>query len=152
MKKITVLTAISIGLLAVNIVLIWMVFARRPMPLGGEGPRNIIIEKLGFDENQSKEYDKLIAVHKSEIRKSDGQLMELKNKLYSTLISDGQKSGKDSLIMEISTIQQKIENIHYSHFQDIKKLCKPEQLKAFDALCDDLTKLFARHPKKRKNE
>lgn len=153
MNKLRLLTAVSIGLLAVNIVLNWMLFSHRPMPPGGgEGPRAIVIEKLGFDENQSKEYDKYIDWHKSEIRESDGQIRELKNKLYATLISDGQESMKDSLINEISKVQTHIEQIHYKHFQDIKKLCKPEQQKAFDTLCNDLAKIFTHHPPKRKKE
>lgn len=154
MNKIKILTAVSIGLLAVNIILVWFLFSHKPMPLHGgeeEGPRRIVIEKLGFDDSQSKEYDKLIDWHKNEIHKSEEQIKELKNKLYQTLMSDGQETIKDSLITEINTVQSHIEAVHYKHFQDIKRLCKPEQQKAFDMFCLDIAKLFARHPPKHRN-
>ena len=118
-----------------------------PGPNGG--PRNIIIKKLDFDDRQIKQYESLIQWHRGEIDKSQEQMVQLKNELYSTLV-DSNTATKDSLINEISIIQKNIETIHYKHFQDIKKICKTEQLVAFEKLSKEIAALFAPpHPPKR---
>jgi periplasmic protein CpxP/Spy len=44
-----------------------------------------------------------------------------------------------------------IEAIHFQHFNDIKKLCKGEQIQAFNALTADLAMYFSKKPNKPKN-
>jgi hypothetical protein len=51
--------------------------------------------------------------------------------------------NKDSLENKLGELQRQIETVHYNHFTDIKKLCKPEQLENFNALTHDLAKFFA---------
>ncbi|MBK8448565.1 MAG: hypothetical protein IPL42_00500 [Saprospiraceae bacterium] len=144
MNKVKALSIICIGLLAANIILIWFLVSNKPPQHAKEGSKKEIIEKLGFDENQISEYEKLIAWHKGEIKKSNQQMIELKHKLYETLTANETATGKDSLLTEIGNLQIVLENIHYKHFQDIKKLCKPEQQKAFDAFTLEITNLFPR--------
>ena len=67
-----------------------------------------------------------------------------RHKLYETLTATETATGKDSLLTEIGNLQIVLENIHYKHFQDIKKLCKPEQQKAFDTFTLEITNLFPR--------
>ncbi|MFM9943788.1 MAG: hypothetical protein ACKVQB_01005, partial [Bacteroidia bacterium] len=82
--------------------------------------------------------------HRSEIRNSDQQMLELKHDLYASLTIDNASEIKDSLIHEIGRLQVKVETIHYKHFQDIKSLCKPEQLKYYESLTSEITELFPR--------
>ncbi|HMR89988.1 MAG TPA: hypothetical protein PKD51_17620 [Saprospiraceae bacterium] len=113
-------------------------------------PRDIIIEVLKFDENQTAEYDKLIAVHKKQIRERNEQINQLKNNLYQLLPADTiSKSTVDSLASEIGSIQQNIEHIHFDHFKDIKSLCKPSQREDFIKLSLQLQQIFhsKRNPK-----
>jgi len=113
-------------------------------------PRDIIIEVLKFDENQTAEYDKLIAVHKKQIRERNEQINQLKNNLYQLLPADTiSKSTVDSLASEIGSIQQNIEHIHFDHFKDIKSLCKPSQSEDFMKLSLQLQQIFhtKRNPK-----
>ncbi len=141
MNKLKVLSLISIGLLAVNIILIWFLVSHQPNRSNREGPKRIIIEKLHFDKNQITEYEKLIEWHRTEIRKADKQMLELKHNLYSYLIKEPSTS-KDSLIAEIGKLQMAIEHIHFKHFLDIKKLCKHEQQNYFEAFASEITELF----------
>lgn len=143
MSKIKILSIISIGLLGVNIVLIWFLVAHKPNRPDRDGPKRKVIEKLHFDKNQIEAYEKLIEWHRSEIRKSDERMLELKQSLYALLTNEA-SSTKDSLIAEIGKLQVAIENVHYTHFQDIKKLCKPEQDNYFEALTLEITELFPR--------
>lgn len=144
MKKIQFLTILCLGLLMTNLILLW--FLLYPgTKLRDVGPKKIIMEKLRFDEIQIKEYEKLIVWHRQEILKSERAMHDLKQGLYKTLTSNLNAESKDSLINEIGKLQIDIENTHYRHFQDIKKVCKPEQQKLFDDMTVEITDLFPRN-------
>ena len=153
MSKMKLLSIAVIGLLLLNFGTLAFLFLNKPPhpPMGpgpgGEGPKRIIIERLGFDKEQIAQYEKLIDGHRRTIRELDGEIRETKNNLYSTL-SSGSQLNKDSLQTRLGEIQKQIETTHYNHFADIKKLCRPEQLKAFDELTKELARFFApgRHP------
>jgi periplasmic protein CpxP/Spy len=148
MTKVKLLSIAVVGLLLVNIGILTFLFFRKPIPSfdsprrGGEGPKNIIIERLHFDKEQVAQYEKLIEEHQQNIRELSGQVRMTKNQLYSTLATDAAMS-KDSLENKLGELQRQIESVHYSHFTDIKKLCKPGQLESFNALTQDLAKFFA---------
>lgn len=147
MGKTKFITFLAIGLLLSNLLLVGYIMLNRsqpthqPPPRHG-GPRNIIIERLHFSEEQVTEYDKLIQWHRSEIDKRDHKMRELKNQLYSTL-SNLSDNTKDSLIATIANTQQEIERIHYKHFEDIKRLCTPQQQADFEKLTKEIAALFA---------
>lgn len=144
MNKLRVVSILCIGLVLLNLVLIWFFVFNKPHDTKHEGPKKVIIQKLDFDENQIKDYEKLINWHRTEIKKNEVKLFELKDKLYSTLLTDDSLKIKDSLIQQIGIFQTEIEYIHYKHFSDIKKLCKPNQLKKFEAFSLEITNLFPR--------
>lgn len=110
------------------------------------GPRNLIIERLKFDENQIQQYDELISQHRRQIREKRYGITDLKTHYYSLLKTDSQKKG-DSLINEIGKLSMETEKINYKHFQDIKRICRPDQMKNFDNLINDFENLFNRPDK-----
>jgi hypothetical protein len=149
MNKVKVLSIVSIGLLLTNLMLVAFIVLRQPPgPRHHEGPRDIIIEKLHFNEAQVRDYDSLIKGHRSAIKTSQDQIMSLKNQLYSTLLKENQNAVKDSIISQINQMQAKIEQIHYSHFEDIRHLCKNEQLANFEQLTMEIAGLFTPLPPK----
>ena len=141
MNKSKFLLFLSLGLFFTNLFLIWFFVFNPPSHYRGL-PKNIIIQKLHFDENQRGDYENLIHEHQREIRKYNDELMALKKDLYAGLRKENPAATKDSLISEIEKIQIAIENTHYSHFQDIKSLCKPEQMEAFNRLTLELSRIF----------
>ncbi len=152
MNKTKLLTIFSIVLLAINLMLVGFILFKTPLRKGSEGPRDIIIEKLHFNNDQTIAYDTLISLHRIDIREQDQIIRQLKNNLYSALNSPFDTLRNDSLITLIGNAQQNIERIHYHHFQDIKKLCKPEQQKSFEALTKELSSMFNRGPKRPKDK
>ena len=115
-----------------------------------EGPKNIIIERLGFNDEQIKEFEQTIIKHQAKIAEKDQELIILKNDLFSTLQQDYNPNLIDSLTNNLAQKQKEIENIHYHHFMDIKKLCKDDQIAKFNFLANELAKLFAPpHPKRK---
>lgn len=107
------------------------------------GPKKIIAERLHFDAQQIEEYDKLIALHRMEIKTKDSLIRQTKNELYGC-ISSNNVTLKDSLENKLGQLQIEIEEINYNHFLDIKKLCKENQLVDFNILVKHLAQLFAR--------
>jgi len=153
MDKIKIFGWAVIALLFLNVsTLGFLIFSKSHINNAPNHPRpaTIIIEKLHFDQNQQVEYQKLIQWHRSQINDFDQQIRNSKNELYLQLLqSEPNVKTKDSLIAVIVNCQQRIENTHFKHFQDIKKLCNTDQLKDFDALTCELSKLFSGKPKPR---
>ena len=152
MDKIKLLTFSVIALLILNIAT--LLFLILSTDGGFQGRKNrprpdkIIIDKLHFDEKQQKEYRELIHWHRSKINDLDSQVRHTKHELYLQLLkSDVDVVIKDSLLNNLSDLQKQIENTHFKHFQDIKRLCMKEQIQDFDNLTEELTTIFNHPPK-----
>lgn len=135
---------IIIGLLISNMLLVAFILLKKPPQ--HSGPRNLIIERLKFDENQIQQYDELISQHRRQIGEKRHEMTDLKTQYYSLLKSENNKNG-DLLISEIGKLSMETEKINYKHFQDIKRICRPDQMKNFDNLIDDFENLFNRPDK-----
>jgi len=135
---------IIIGLLISNILLVAFVLSRRPPH--HSGPRDLIIERLHFDEKQVQQYDALIQKHRTQITEKEQGMMNLKTQYYSLLKNNNQTKG-DSLVLQIGKISMETEKINFKHFQDIRKICYPDQMKNFDNLIEDFESLFAKGSK-----
>ncbi|HNP31736.1 MAG TPA: hypothetical protein PKN96_00430 [Flavobacterium sp.] len=151
MEKTKLLTIAVIGLLVINFGTLGFLLlgpkGHRPPHEGGPQPKEIITRKLHFDANQQKEYAKLIQWHHGQIEKLDGNIREAKNKLYSQLgNTETNIKAKDSLIAVINSNQKQIEETHFKHFEDIKKICHKDQMDDFNALTEELSRIFAPKP------
>ena len=149
MSKIKLLTIAVIGLLIVNLATVAFLLLRKPFqhpegrpPMEQAGPKNIIIDKLHFDKEQVAQYESLIEQHQAKIKSLNDSINIAKNELYSTLTSEN-FTGKDSLIDRLGLLQRQVELTHYDHFAAIKKLCKPDQIEAFNNLTKELAGFFA---------
>jgi periplasmic protein CpxP/Spy len=141
-----------IGCLLIGNLILLYFLVQKPKMNRDYSSRSIIIETLKFDDQQTSQYDTLIAIHKKEIKDRNDQIRDLKNVLYVMLPNDTISKVKvDSLTSQIGNIQRDIEVIHFNHFMDIKQLCKPSQHDAFQKLSSDLQKIFhaKRHPEKK---
>jgi len=162
MEKTKLLTIAVIGLLLLNLATLGFLFLNGPKghrpPMDGpqQGrpkPREIIIEKLHFDAAQQKEYDKIIQWHQGEIRRLDKNIRQTKNELYSQLmLPEVTIKTKDSLIAVLNSYQKQVEQTHFKHFEDIKKLCHPNQMEDFNDLTEELSRIFAPKPHGQKHD
>src|SRR5829696_5446332 len=115
MNNVKYLMGLVIGLCVINIGLMAFVLFRTAPPSHPPGippedrPRQLIIEKLGLDKEQVLQYDRLITSHRESVRQLDGKIMNAKNQLYRTLVTDA--SVKDSLIDQLSALQRQVETI-----------------------------------------
>jgi Spy/CpxP family protein refolding chaperone len=150
MSKRKLLSIAVIGLLLLNLGLIGFLFLRKPMrppgagglPLGQEGPKQIIIEKLAFNPEQAARYEELIKEHQEKVKVLDQEIKATKNALYQTLTEET-PTEKDSLINRMATLQKEIETVHYNHFAAIRKICTPEQMENYKELTSELARFFS---------
>ena len=114
----------------------------------GAGPRNEIIDRLHFDKGQVAQYDSLIVKHRKLVGQKEKEIQGLRTSLFMG-VSDGIDSKlKDSWVRQIGVLHADIQQIHFAHFLDIQKICKPDQRVDFDNLTKDLSKMFrGRGPK-----
>ncbi len=157
MDKTKLLTITIIGLLLLNLGTLGFLFlngkGHRPQHEGRPEPKEIIIEKLHFDANQQKEYGNLITWHRGEITKLDDNIRGAKSELYNQLSQDDLDiKAKDSLIAVINSNQKQIEETHFKHFEDIKKICRKDQMDDFNSLTEELSRIFAPKPHRPRHE
>jgi protein CpxP len=157
MEKTKLLTITVIGLLLLNCATLGFLFlngskGHNPAHERREGrpePKEIIIERLNFDSNQQQEYDKLIEWHKRKIDNLDEEIRHEKYLLYGLLAKDTTdidfKQNKQKIIDTILGYQIQVEETHFKHFQDIRKLCANDQLAEFDKLINDLPRIFSQN-------
>lgn len=150
MDKMRLLTLAVIGLLLLNFGLLGFLFLKKerqpehnPRP-PHEEPKYIIIRKLRLDEAQKAAYQGLIDEHRSKVTVLNRQNLELKNELYVLLRAEKPDTMVASaLIHKIGRKQEALEHINFEHFRQIRALCKPEQVAAFDSLAKELAGIFA---------
>jgi hypothetical protein len=137
-KNSKLLNLIIIGLLSLSLVVISIMFVGKPKD---QGPRDFIIESLHFDDRQVVEFDKIIHLHHNKARLTVHRKDALKRELFNTL-SEKKQKNTDSLIDLIGQVEMKIEKLNYAHLQDLKSICKKDQLNDFKELSRSFPYLF----------
>lgn len=130
-----------------NIILVAFVL-NKPHHRGQHRPdsnKRMIIEKLQLDKDQVAQYKVLIQEHRHAVSSLDKEIMQGKYELYSLLNQDDE-SENDALIEFIIEKQKAIEEVHFNHFEQIKSLCRGDQNGKFEALSEELARMFAHHP------
>jgi hypothetical protein len=92
----------------------------------------------------------LVKSHRDALIALESRIKDSKKELYTNLANTNGNTNIDSIAIVIGQIQTEIEHTHYKHFQEIKDLCRKEQIPAFNELSKELGDLFFRHRKKKK--
>jgi len=153
MNRTKLLTIAVIGLLLLNAGTLGMLLLRGPghhphgdmppPPPRGEGPKHIIMERLHFDDAQRKQYEALIDDHRKRSDELHEASRNLHKELYSLLAADtADKARASALILLIADNQKITDHLNFEHFQQIKAICRPEQLSDFKELSKELSELF----------
>lgn len=153
MNKFKLLLFIVATVILLNVILISFLFlGKKAGPRERIQPREIIIQKLHFDDAQIEAYEITIHEHQKAIRDIDDAIREQKNELYSLLKNNSTEDKKaDSIIANIADLQKEIEKTHYKHFLEIRKICTDKQLKDYNTLTEELSQIFS-HPKRPMHE
>lgn len=104
-----------------------------------EGPRNEVIERLKFTDEQIVAYDVLIKNHREEVKRLSNAIQVAKHNSINRL----KESNIQPSLEEIGQLHLKMEELHWNHFMEIKELCNDSQKQSFDQLVEDLARMFA---------
>jgi periplasmic protein CpxP/Spy len=129
-----------IVLLLSNIALISFILSHKGRR--GHEPKEKVIEILHLDANQRSDYEELITAHQVSMRAKRDAMFSLKNELYSQLGKPTEDQQSDSLLTAISMLQKEVEMTNYAHFNDIRAICRPDQMNEFNTLSKELAQLF----------
>lgn len=123
------------------VITIWVKPGHMDGPGRGEQPRNMVISKLKFSDEQVKQYDALIALHQDAMHRLHREAMDSRTQLFATLSNPSQNSAtSDSLAAIIAGCQKKIELVTYNHFAEVRKICTDAQKAEFDKIIADVIK------------
>ena len=140
MNKLKFLIIVIIGLLVSNGILFFTLIKENS---DNDGPKKIIIDKLHFDKAQINNYEEFIQQHRQAIDENEAIMNQLRSNLFEQLKYQQDTSKIDSLISIIAKQQYIAEKINYNHFLEIKRLCKPSQIKDFDELTNEIENFFS---------
>ena len=151
MKKEKLLTLLVILLLLLNIsIIIFFVFIghERP-PMGPPKVDKLITETLNLDEKQIARFNTMKREHHHQMMQLDKQYVELLQQYFELLnVKQLENSSKDSLENMVEKIQLQKAQITFRHFQELKSLCRPDQIERFQELIPELSKIILPHPPK----
>lgn len=154
MERTKLLTLAVVGLLLLNLLTIGFLFLKPdgpPQPEqapgrpGAEGPAAVIIERLHMDANQQAHYRQLVQAHQEKTRTLNQKTAQLYRTYYGLLEAptyDVQQAN--SMSQQIADNQRAIAQLNFDHFNQIKSLCRPDQLADFNRLVSELARLFGR--------
>ena len=102
-----------------------------------------INERLDFDQQQQDQFKLLRDQHRSDMNKSD---IAFANALdtYLLLLNENEPTDivRDSLENVLAMIEREKATFTLRHFQKVKALCRPDQLKKFTELIPELASVL----------
>lgn len=150
--KSKILVIIISILLIANIVTLYMLMnnkgSAKDRPDRHAATRLFLKDKVGFNADQLTMYDSISVQHRREVKEIYDQMGQQREKSFKEL---AESSFNDSAIginaAGLSMQQKDIEIKMLHHIKDVRNICTPAQLPAFDS---GFYKLIARRSKSRK--
>lgn len=92
----------------------------------------VIGNKLGFSEEQKTEFKTLKKAHFEQVKEQHEAKRAITKELFSLLKSEVVDADqKAKLIAESVALEQKMVELKFNHFIELKNICNPEQLEGF---------------------
>jgi periplasmic protein CpxP/Spy len=144
MNKLRFLTWSVVLLLLLNagtLIYLFMQKKHEQGPPAGGGAADFIIENLRLDAAQQKQFEEMRHQHQDITRRAHEEDRRLHDIYFSLLKTDNPDKAKvDSVSSLIATQRSMIESATFSHFQQLRQLCRDDQKKLFDATIDEIAK------------
>ncbi len=116
-------------------------------PARKDGAALFLIQQLSLDSAQQQAFNELKNQHQQGTRSIRKKLRTAKENFFE-LLSDSAVSN--NIIQEksaaIASLEQEIELLNFQHFQQVRKLCTPQQQTKFDAIIKDVLKQIGPPP------
>lgn len=138
-------------LLVVNMVLVWFFVINKPerTDSGRLGITEMLKNEVGFDEAQMKQFLEMKKQHHEKIKPYFDEVKKAKENFYVLLqnpqVNDSVRKAAAAVIGEK---QEALELAVFANFNEIRQLCKPEQLIKFDSSMQQVVKRMITNPRR----
>lgn len=134
MKSLSFFKTATFFLLLLNLVLIFFLFQGRPR---GHRPPKADFQKraikiLELDATQRDEFKDLAKRHGEAIEVLNAESSSTLKPYFHRIFTESNASQKDSLMLRFQAIEKEKVEITRDHFQEVKKMLKPEQEQHLD--------------------
>lgn len=138
------LVAIALIINAATLIFFWY---NRPPQEGKRGlkPGRVLIEELKLDTQQLVLFQPLRDQH----HQAHDSLLQIIATQRQILYSQKQ-AANDTILHKIGLLQAEIERITYDHFQEVRKICTPEQQAQLDILLGKMAQIILMPKDKRR--
>lgn len=150
--KIKILSILVVLLICINLATIASVWIIRPAPphgYGAQSPKEYIITKLEFTDEQVAAFELLRKSHFDTIQKLRHQIRTEKEEMYAGLKQKGNEEKAYAHLAKVIAYEEQSEKITFEHFRQVRDLCDEEQKQHFDAIINQIIKMVgvnAPHP------
>ncbi len=109
--------------------------------------RDFIIKELGMNEQQVKDYEKLIQEHSSQMKEIDESMKKSKDEFWNELPKGGADSSKINMLADNIAKNEKQRDIStFRHFEKVRALLDESQKKKFDEIIKDVLRMMGPKP------
>lgn len=146
-SKNKILVFIIFLLLITNIAVVsyFLFFCKKPDKNKGKGGFTSVLKReVGFDDAQIAAFNKLKSGNWGTAKEKMGEILTVKNAMYNLSKLETPDSVVEKLADSIGHLQKQVEMSAYLHVKEVRKLCTPVQLPAYDSL---MTKIINKRPK-----
>lgn len=136
MKQIKFYKITTLVLLILNISVLTFFFITKPNPQHGPRGNNPymkeVVKKLHLDEEQNVKFSESARKHNQKMVEISHAQKKLLKPYFLSISLENKAIDKDSILTEIQKLEVDKINETYLHFEEVKKLLKPEQQKSFE--------------------
>ncbi len=140
------LIAVIILLLLANIGTLVFFWLNRPganKPPQQDAAAEYIIRETGFDKQQEAQYRKLIEEHQSQVRQIRDSIRVAKDRFFKLVEQDNTSDSlKEALAKQASDLTATLDLTTLHHFEQVKAICRPDQLKKFESIIGEAVKMM----------
>lgn len=144
MNKPRLLTLAVVVLLILNIGTLIYLFTSRGRNEQSNRPDAVsefIIERLKLDARQQEQFAMLREKHRNIMQGAHREDRELHDQYFALLKNENPDKQKvDSLIKLMVDQRSIIESANFDHFESLRKICREDQKRLFDATIDEIAR------------
>lgn len=97
-------------------------------------PAQVLVDELGFTNEQIEQYNALSKIHLDQVRINREKIKDAKGKLFNSADKELPAEELNQVLNTIGNLEKERDSLTYYHFKDIYGMCTDEQKKKFGSL------------------
>ncbi|MFY8109234.1 MAG: Spy/CpxP family protein refolding chaperone [Bacteroidia bacterium] len=131
-------------LVLINTIVLTTIFVLKPGPNDRAKPGKFIIESLELNDEQISSFEQMKRDHRAQMNKLDEEYKEILTQYLNGLKEKQVDSLKNKALEEkMASIQIEKARITFSHFAQVKSICREDQQKKLNQIVPELINVMA---------